>query len=37
MDKQILNDIKWGTIFFLGILVVVLFGSSGPQIIYAMF
>lgn len=37
MNPQILNDLKWGTIFFLGILALVLFGSSGPQIIYAMF
>lgn len=33
----LLNDLKWGSVIFLMILLLVLFGSEGPQFIYAMF
>jgi len=35
--SPLLNDIKWGTIFFLIIVVIVLFGTTGAQFFYAMF
>lgn len=35
--NPIWNDIKWGTIFFLIIVTIVLFGTSGAQFFYAMF
>ena len=36
-SKQLLNDFKWGTWFFLALVAIVLFGTLGPQFFYAMF